>query len=299
MLYRGPHKEFVLRHPTRDVHQHADSLSSVHPRTDHTRRRLDAAHLERLHSGASAPLSSLRRLGARLLPAGALALSAAIVVSVTVPANAITQSAAPAAEVAGVAAPTLIPQSLDVADVDGVNAGRDDYTITAPPPKPKPKPKPEPVSAPNYAPASVASSVGAGAVRWPFPTQVPISDGFGPRVSPCAGCSSLHMGTDFLGGEGNPIYAIADGVVSVSAASGGYGTHVYIDHVVNGEQVRSLYSHMQAASSPLYVGQRVSAGDFVGTVGRTGNVTGPHLHFELVVNGVNVDPYAWLQANAG
>ena len=107
------------------------------------------------------------------------------------------------------------------------------------------------------------------------------------------------MGTDFLGGNGNPIYAIADGVVSISAASGGYGTHVYIDHVVNGQQLRSLYAHMQAGSTPLSAGQQVKAGDFVGLVGSTGNVTGPHLHFELTVNGTNVDPDAWLQANAG
>lgn len=191
-------------------------------------------------------------------------------------------------------------QSMEVADVEAVDVARGEYKIVMKP-KPKPKPKPSPgryavaSGGSNAAPAKAAVS---GGVRWPV-DSLKISDGFGYRVSPCAGCSSNHMGTDFTPGNGSPVYAIAAGTVSVVAASGGYGTHVYIDHQVNGQTVRSLYAHLQAGSAAVWVGQQVSAGTYLGAVGMTGSATGPHLHHEITVNGVNVDPYAWLSANAG
>ena len=240
---------------------------------------------------------SFKRMVSYVVPTGTLMLSMAVVVGLSVPANAINQ---PATSHAGeleatAAAAGSAPQSLVVAAADVAGAARDGYTVTDPPPPP-PKIVPQP-AARSFAP--LYSNIGGGAVRWPFPNPVRISDGFGYRPSPCAGCSSDHKGTDFDAGNGAPIYAIADGVVSVSTSSGGYGTHVYIDHTINGQSIRSLYAHMQYGSSPLAAGQSVKVGDFVGLVGATGNVTGAHLHFELAVNGVNVDPYAWLQANAG
>lgn len=139
-----------------------------------------------------------------------------------------------------------------------------------------------------------------GAIRWPFPVAVPISDGYGARVSPCSGCSSQHKGTDFTPGAGTAIAAIADGVVSEKKSSSwGFGYHVYIDHVINGQKVTSVYAHMQSGSSDLEVGDTVAVGDFVGLVGSTGASTGAHLHLEIRVDGVQVDPFAWLAANAG
>jgi murein DD-endopeptidase MepM/ murein hydrolase activator NlpD len=139
-----------------------------------------------------------------------------------------------------------------------------------------------------------------GAVRWPFPVAVPISDGYGSRVSPCSGCSSQHKGTDFTPGSGAPITAVADGVVSLKTTSSwGFGYHVYIDHVIDGQKVTTVYAHMQLGSSDLEVGDVVSAGDFVGLVGQTGAATGPHLHLEVRVDGVQVDPFLWLTVNAG
>lgn len=138
----------------------------------------------------------------------------------------------------------------------------------------------------------------SGPIRWPFPEPSPISDGFGPRAAPCGGCSTYHMGVDFTPGAGVPIYAIADGVVSLQMEGGYYGNHVYIDHVIDGKKVRTLYAHMQFGSSPLRTGDAVKVGDFVGLVGATGQVTGAHLHLELEVDGAKVDPFAWLQANA-
>ena len=140
---------------------------------------------------------------------------------------------------------------------------------------------------------------GQGPVRWPFPVAVQISSGFGARVAPCRYCSSYHRGVDFVPGRGAPIYAIADGVVTQQEYSGGYGEHAYIEHEINGQTVLSVYAHMEGNSSPLEVGDRVEVGDFIGLVGNTGTSTGPHLHFEIRIDGVYLDPFAYLQANAG
>lgn len=139
---------------------------------------------------------------------------------------------------------------------------------------------------------------GQGPVRWPFPVAVQISSGFGARVAPCRYCSSYHRGVDFVPGRGAPIYAIADGIVTQQEYSGGYGEHAYIEHTINGQTVLSVYAHMQRSSSPLEVGDRVEAGDFIGLVGNTGTSTGSHLHFEIRIDGVYLDPFAYLQANA-
>lgn len=139
----------------------------------------------------------------------------------------------------------------------------------------------------------------AGAIRWPFPVAVPISSGFGNRIAPCRYCSSYHRGIDFVPGRGAPTYAMAAGVVTQSEFSGGYGQHVYIEHQINGQNVLTVYAHLQRDSSPLQVGDRVNVGDFVGLVGNTGISTGAHLHFEVRIDGVYIDPFAYLTANAG
>ena len=142
------------------------------------------------------------------------------------------------------------------------------------------------------------STTGTGSIRWPFPTAVPISSGFGDRVAPCRYCSSDHRGVDFVPGNGAPIFAIADGVVTASEFGGGYGQYVYLEHDVNGRSVLTVYAHMQRGSSPLRVGDVVEVGDFIGLVGNTGISTGPHLHFEVRIEGEYVDPFAWLKENA-
>ncbi|MCI4658467.1 M23 family metallopeptidase [Cryobacterium zhongshanensis] len=136
------------------------------------------------------------------------------------------------------------------------------------------------------------------AVQWPFTTDVPISDGYGPRDAPCSGCSTFHKGLDLTPGEGSPIQAISDGVVRETGESdSGFGVYAVIDHIVEGELVSSLYAHMQAGSLQVEEGQPVKAGQLVGDVGSTGQSTGPHLHLELLLNGTQpIDPYAWLAA---
>lgn len=142
------------------------------------------------------------------------------------------------------------------------------------------------------------ATTGAGAVRWPFPFAAEISSGFGNRSAPCRGCSSYHQGLDFVPGYGTPIQAIADGTVTFAGWGGGFGQHVVIEHVINGQRVQSLYAHMVGESTPLVAGEQIAAGDFVGLVGSTGVSTAPHLHFELHLDGVPVDPFAWLTTNA-
>ncbi|WP_166876187.1 M23 family metallopeptidase [Salinibacterium sp. ZJ450] len=139
---------------------------------------------------------------------------------------------------------------------------------------------------------------GTGPVRWPFPVAVPLSSGYGDRVAPCRGCSSQHEGVDFVPGAGTPIFAIADGVVKSHTQGGAYGNHVVLEHVINGKKVTSLYAHMQWGSSPLSEGDMIPVGEFIGLVGNTGASTGPHLHFEIHLDGVPVNPFTWLKANA-
>ena len=305
VLGREPREERVLQQHTQTEHGHVRSVETIQPVRQLTRREvraLDGHNSDRRGSRAEGQ-RSLRGLVRKLLPVGALGLSAALLVSVTVPASALTPMFEPTAPVTSAVAASAVEagaQSVEVPEVEALDAERDDYKIVIKP-KPKPKPKPSParyglasgsVAAP--APAVAAS----GAVRWPV-DGLKVSDGFGYRVSPCAGCSSNHMGTDFTPGSGAPVYAIAAGTVSAVAASGGYGTHVYVDHNIGGQTVRSLYAHLQAGSAAVSVGQQVGAGTYLGAVGMTGSATGPHLHHEILNNAVNVHPYAWLSANVG
>jgi murein DD-endopeptidase MepM/ murein hydrolase activator NlpD len=137
-----------------------------------------------------------------------------------------------------------------------------------------------------------------GTIQWPFPAPVPISSGFGARVSPCGGCSSFHEGVDFIPGSGTPIDAIADGTVTFAAYDSSFGYHVIVDHNINGQKVQSLYAHMTAGSIKVVVGQQVTVTQELGEVGNTGHSTGAHLHLEVHLDGTPVDPFAWLKANA-
>ncbi len=81
------------------------------------------------------------------------------------------------------------------------------------------------------------STTGTGPIRWPFPTAVPISSGYGDRIAPCRYCSSNHRGVDFVPGSGAPIFAIADGIVTAAEYGGGYGQYVYLEHQINGRVI--------------------------------------------------------------
>lgn len=139
----------------------------------------------------------------------------------------------------------------------------------------------------------------AGTIQWPFAVGVHVGDRFGYRS--CYGCSSDHGGQDFNPGLGAEIQAIADGTVSVSTDSGGsLGVVMMIDHIIDGELITSVYAHMEYGSRLFEVGDTVGVADVIGTTGSTGMSTGPHLHFEIRIGGVDgtkVDPLEWLYAN--
>lgn len=107
-----------------------------------------------------------------------------------------------------------------------------------------------------------------------------------------------HNGVDLPISSGSNIYSIADGVViKNSYDEGGYGNHVVIRHEIGGKIVETIYAHMLEPST-LAVGEKVTSGKIIGLVGSTGRSTGPHLHFEVTVDGVRQDPASWLELNA-
>ncbi|MBN9605374.1 MAG: M23 family metallopeptidase [Actinomycetales bacterium] len=241
--------------------------------------------------GASAR-SEGRKLGARLLSAVAMLFVGALAVAMSLPANALVTAAGTGASADATVAsgPSAAgAQDLVVAPTTTVETPtRDGWNALSY----------AQVLAEKYGSRDYTYAVSSGPIRWPFPYTATISDGYGPRVSPCAGCSSFHQGVDFTPGSGAAIYAIADGVVlSHVEDDWSYGNNVVIRHQIDGQTVDSLYAHMQPGTCPLQPGDPVSVGDFVGLVGETGEATGPHLHLEIHVEGVKVDPFAWLQAH--
>ncbi len=124
-----------------------------------------------------------------------------------------------------------------------------------------------------------------GAFLWPTPSCTYITSHFAPqRVNPVTGKLRPHTGTDIGAQYGATIIAAASGTVKFAGWNGGYGNCVIIDH---GGGRSTLYAHM--SSIGVSSGQVVAAGQTVGKVGSTGNSTGPHLHFEVLINGTAVD----------
>lgn len=130
----------------------------------------------------------------------------------------------------------------------------------------------------------VAIPPGSGRLAVPVP-GARLTSQFGPRMHPIFQEMRMHTGVDFGAAAGTPIRAAADGVVVFAGARGGYGNATIIDH---GDSLATLTAHQSA----IYVspGQRVTRGQVIGAVGCTGYCTGPHLHFEVRVDGTPVNP---------
>ena len=129
----------------------------------------------------------------------------------------------------------------------------------------------------------------AAATGFMWPTAGVVSSGFGNRLHPILGGYRLHSGVDLGNTTGQPVYATRDGVVVTAGPWGGYGNAVVIDH---GSGVSSVYAHLsQVAVRP---GSLVRGLDLIGNIGSTGLSTGPHLHFEIRLNGSAVDPLGYL-----
>lgn len=114
-----------------------------------------------------------------------------------------------------------------------------------------------------------------------------ISSNFGRRKHPILGYTKLHSGTDFAAPTGTPIYAAGDGTVEMARRYGGYGNYVRIRHA-NG--YKTAYAHMNGYARGIKEGRRVKQGQVIGYVGTTGRSTGPHLHYEVMVNGKKTNP---------
>lgn len=121
------------------------------------------------------------------------------------------------------------------------------------------------------------------------PGYGPVTDDFGPRINPVTGVAGYHRGVDFADPYGAPVYASKSGVVAYSGWMSDFGNVVIIDH---GGGVQTLYAH----NSQLLVsnGQAVSQGEVIAYVGSTGMSTGPHIHFEIRINGQAVNPWNYL-----
>ena len=131
-----------------------------------------------------------------------------------------------------------------------------------------------------------------------LPVDTPdVSSDYGWRTPPCKGCSADHKGIDFVPGYGTPIYAVTDGMIVDMGRGDGYGYYAIVEHLVGNtdgevDEWTTIYAHMKKDSfaEGLRIGSVLKTGDVIGAVGSTGLSTGPHLHFELIINGKNVDP---------
>ncbi len=148
---------------------------------------------------------------------------------------------------------------------------------------------------------SVVGDYGAlysGDMTWPVPSCHSVSSSYGLRTHPVTGePSTMHYGIDIPAQEGATVVSPADGKVKSYAYSEGGGWTMVVDHGENerGERITTRYLHLSAKMAG--VGQTVKAGDTIANVGNTGEyTTGPHLHFEVYVNGVTVDPAEFFEA---
>ena len=114
-----------------------------------------------------------------------------------------------------------------------------------------------------------------------------VSSPYGTRFHPILKTYRMHSGIDYAAPTGTPIMAPADGVVSFAGVKGGYGNAIMLNHR---KGMETLYGHMSAFVSGVSAGKSVKAGDVIGFVGSTGRSTGPHLHYEVRINGQIVDP---------
>jgi murein DD-endopeptidase MepM/ murein hydrolase activator NlpD len=119
------------------------------------------------------------------------------------------------------------------------------------------------------------------------------SSSYGWRIDPFNGNKAFHEGLDFTANTGTPIRAAADGIVSVAELTHAYGNMVKIDH---GAGLETRYAH--ASKLMVKAGERVVKGQVVALVGSTGRSTGPHLHYEIRLNGNPLDPRQYLQKKA-
>ncbi len=114
-----------------------------------------------------------------------------------------------------------------------------------------------------------------------------LSSGFGKRHHPILGYTKMHKGSDFAAPTGTPIMAAGDGVVEVAGRNGAYGNYVRIRH---NSEIKTAYAHASRFAKGIRAGSRVKQGQIIAYVGTTGRSTGPHLHYEVLLGGRQVNP---------
>jgi len=114
-----------------------------------------------------------------------------------------------------------------------------------------------------------------------------LSSGFGNRRHPVLGYSKLHQGVDFAAPKGTPIMAAGSGIVESAGWNGSYGRYIRIRH---NSTYKTAYAHLSGIARGVSAGSRVNQGEVIGYVGNTGRSTGPHLHYEILVNGRKTNP---------
>ncbi|MBB3066314.1 peptidoglycan DD-metalloendopeptidase family protein [Limibacillus halophilus] len=114
-----------------------------------------------------------------------------------------------------------------------------------------------------------------------------LSSGYGMRKHPILGYSKMHTGSDFAAPRGTPIYAAGNGKVLKAGRNGGYGNYIRIRH---NSRYETAYAHLNGFARGVRQGARVEQGQIIGYVGTTGRSTGPHLHYEVLVDGKQVNP---------
>jgi murein DD-endopeptidase MepM/ murein hydrolase activator NlpD len=125
-----------------------------------------------------------------------------------------------------------------------------------------------------------------------WPVEGPITGSFGERIDPFNGEGAFHSGVDIGATIGQPVVAPADGMVLFADFMGGYGRMVVIDH---GHGISTRYGHLK--SFAVFPGQHIHRGFTVGYVGDSGRSTGPHLHYEVRINGIPVNPHKYLRTS--
>lgn len=131
---------------------------------------------------------------------------------------------------------------------------------------------------------------GEGAKRLLMKTPIDgarLSSGFGTRRHPIKGYQKAHKGVDFAAPRGTPIKAAGDGVVERADRYGGYGNYIRIRH---NKGYKTAYGHLSGFVKGMRSGKRVDQGDIIGYVGSTGQSTGPHLHYEVLLEGTHINP---------
>lgn len=122
-----------------------------------------------------------------------------------------------------------------------------------------------------------------------WPTKGWLSSGFGYRISPFTGLREFHKGLDISSREGTKVIATADGVVTFAGRNGLYGNMIKIDH---GHGMMTRYGHLEKMLKKR--GDAVKRGDVIGLMGNTGRSTGPHVHYEVFLNGLPVNPQKYI-----